>query len=390
MNNNYRGIEVYLDRPLYAEEVNVLGDIANDFPKKDFFFEYESSKITVYLNQIDLLGFKRYIEDTTKKYSLGQKYLKKADNIFHRILKKIEKIGSYGIKGKKRLFVGYNQERKVRARKKKAEKRGFHYYAQGNMFSTKNNELPNEFLNEIICGDSKVILKRIPDNCIDLILTSPPYNFGLDYNATEDWHKWRLYFNKLFQIFDQCIRILKYGGRIIVDIQPLFSEYIPSHHVISDFFRKNKMIWKGEILWDKHNYNCKYTSWSSWKSPSSPYLKYTWKFLEIYAKGSLKKAGKREDSDITAEEFKKWVFAKWDVAPERNMQKWEHPAMFPEELVRRAIKLFSFKNDVVLDPFNGVGTTTVVAKRLGRRYVGIDISKEYSDIAKKRLDDETM
>ncbi|MCL5067544.1 MAG: site-specific DNA-methyltransferase, partial [Thaumarchaeota archaeon] len=202
---------------------------------------------------------------------------------------------------------------------------------------------------------------------------------------SEDGVDWNKYFQKLFQVFDECIRVLKFGGRIIVNTQPLFSDYIPSHHIISNHFIEKKLIWKGEILWEKNNYNCKYTAWGSWKSPSNPYLKYTWEFLEVFQKGSLKKEGIKEDIDITGDEFKKWVVAKWTIAPERNMKKYNHPAMFPEELVARSLKLFSFKNDIVLDPFNGVGTTTAVAKKLGRRFLGVDVSKEYCSVAEKRL-----
>ena len=245
--------------------------------------------------------------------------------------------------------------------------------------------MPPELINQIICGDSVEVLKTFPDNSIDLVFTSPPYNFGLEYEGQDDAHKWKNYFNKLFDIFDECIRTLKYGGRIAVNIQPLFSDYIPSHHIISNYFMNRQMIWKGEILWEKNNYNCKYTAWGSWKSPSNPYLKYTWEFIEIFSKGSLKKEGNAEDVDITADEFKKWVVAKWNIAPERNMKEYNQPAMFPEELALRVIKLFSFAGDVVLDPFNGVGTTTAVAQKVNRRFVGIDISQEYCNIAKKRL-----
>ena len=186
-------------------------------------------------------------------------------------------------------------------------------------------------------------------------------------------------------MLDQCVRVLKYGGRIVVNVQPLFSDYIPSHHVISNYLMSKKLMWKGEILWEKNNYNCKYTAWGSWRSPSNPYLKYTWEFLEVFCKGTLKKAGDPADADVTADEFKKWVVAKWSIAPERDMKKYGHPAMFPEELASRVLKLFSFQKDVVLDPFNGAGTTTVVAKKLQRRFVGIDISPEYCRSAERRL-----
>lgn len=82
------------------------------------------------------------------------------------------------------------------------------------------------------------------------------------------------------------------------------------------------------------------------------------------------------------------VYAKWDIATEGNMKKFNHPAMFPEELVIRLLKLFSYQGDIVLDPFNGVGTTTLVAYKLGRKYIGIDISEDYCKTAEKRLKHE--
>jgi DNA modification methylase len=267
----------------------------------------------------------------------------------------------------------------------KRQKRHLYYYAENSNFSKENNDLPKEFLDKIIVGDSEEILKGIPNNSIDLIFTSPPYNFGMDYDNNEDDVDWNDYFGKLFRIFNECIRVLKYGGRIIVNIQPSVSKYVPSHHIISNYFMQNKMIWRNEIIWDKNNYNCEYTAWGSWNSASSPYLKYTWEFLEVFSKGDIKKPSEHKESDLNGDEFKKWVYAKWDIAPETNMKKFGHPAMFPEELAKRAIKLFSFKGDIVLDPFNGVGTTTKVAKQYNRHYLGIDISKEYCNVAEKRL-----
>jgi len=282
--------------------------------------------------------------------------------------------------------MSHNKERKVKDRKEKEKHRGKFFYAKGDGFIKENNDLPDQFVNKIICGDSVSVLKDVPNNSIDIIVTSPPYNFGLDYENSQDSVDWNDYFNILFNIFDECIRVLKYGGRFIVNVQPLFSDYIPTHHIISNYFMSKKLIWKAEILWEKNNYNCKYTAWGSWKSPSNPYLKYTWEFIEVFCKGNLKKEGLKENADINSEEFKKWVVAKWSMAPEKNMIKYKHPAMFPEELVARSLLLFSFKNDIVLDPFNGAGTTTFIAKVLGRRYLGIDISKKYCQTAQDRVD----
>jgi DNA modification methylase len=279
-------------------------------------------------------------------------------------------------------------ERKVIERKKKEKIRG------GTKHLKHTIEVPetdiSKFLNKIICGDSEIILKDFPDNCIDIIVTSPPYNFGLQYNNNKnnDAIYWNEYFEKLNRIWRECYRILKPGGRICVNIQPLFSDYVPTHHIISKHLLDLGLLWKAEIIWEKHNFNCKYTAWGSWKSPSMPYMKYTWEFIEVFCKETHKKIGEKSKIDITENEFKKWVYAKWDIAPEKNMKKYNHPAMFPEKLVKRLLKLFSYQEDVVLDPFNGVGTTTLVAYKLKRKYIGIDISNEYCRIAEERLKNE--
>ncbi len=349
------------------------------FPKKEFFLEHVDSTIRVNLNLLDLERLGKVVTEIGDKFPLG------TPNPFEIVKKRIEEIGSYGIKSGKRSFVTYNSERKVKGRKKKVEERGSYFYALGNTFSRKNNELPEEFLDTISVGDSQEALKKLPDNCVDLVFTSPPYNFGLDYGEHKDGVNWNEYFDKLFGVLNECIRVTKYGGRIAINVQPLYSDFIPIHHIISEFFMKNKMIWRNEILWEKNNYNAKYTAWGSWKSPSNPYLKYTWEFIEVFSKGDLKHTGKSADADITDKEFKEWVNAKWSIAPERNMKEFGHPAMFPEKLAERVIKLFSFQKDIVLDPFNGVGTTSKVAKMFNRHFVGFDVSEEYVDIAKKRL-----
>ncbi|MEW6685395.1 MAG: site-specific DNA-methyltransferase [Candidatus Edwardsbacteria bacterium] len=376
-NSNYKIIKIHVGN--IKENITTIEQLFSLYPKEDIFFEVANGDLTINLRQIDFSDFRRKIQ------SLIENSDDRVSQLLNSILSNIEKIKSYGLKGRKRLYVGYNKERKVKGREEKEKERGIYYYTRGNTFSKQNNEVPERFINKIIMGDSEEILKKFPDNCVDLIFTSPPYNFGLEYENHKDGTNWNAYFDKLFKIFAECIRVLKYGGRIIVNVQPLFSDYIPIHHILSDFFMKQKMIWRGEIIWDKHNWNCKYTAWGSWKSPSNPYLKYTWEFLEVFCKGDLKKEGDSKNIDISDEEFKKYVIGKWDIAPERNMKEYGHPAMFPENLVERILKLFSYKEDVILDPFNGVGTTTAVAKRLSRKYIGIDTSEKYCKKAEHRL-----
>ena len=310
----------------------------------------------------------------------------KYNPLIQKTIEELYKIRSFSSSNGKIVFKSFNKYKRVKNKKENSKKRlAYEYYKKE--FSKTNNELNKKFINKIHCADSLDIIKKFPDNCIDIVLTSPPYNFGINYENTNDVNIWEDYFNKLFNIFRECVRVLKDSGRIIINVQPMFSDYIPTHHLISNFFLKEGLIWKGEIIWEKNNYNCKYCTWGSWKSPSSPYLKYSWEFVEIFCKNSLKKEGDKNNIDIDSEEFKKWVYGKWSIAPERNMKKYKHDAMFPEELVKRLLKLFSYKNDIVLDPFNGAGTTTKVAKQLNRKFIGIDISEEYCKTAEDRLND---
>ena len=383
LSDKYRNLQLNINSQSFLSKhldsgIDTLNSV---FRPDDFFVSRSKEGLDIWLREINLSSleclFQSQKSEPTKK-------------LFELIYDEVAKIRSYGIKGDKRLYVGYNKERKVLQRKNKEICRGKHYYANDNEFEIHSNQLPDEYRDQIVCGDSYEILKKLPDNCIDLVFTSPPYNFGLDYETSDDAVDWDAYFNKLFAILNECIRVLKYGGRLVINVQPLFSDYIPSHHIISAHLMNQKMIWKGEILWEKNNYNCKYTAWGSWKSPSSPYLKYTWEFVEVFCKGSLKKTGKSSNADIDTDSFKEWVVAKWSIAPERNMNKFQHPAMYPVELARRVILLFSFRNDTVLDPFNGTGTTCVAAKAHNRTYLGIDVSQQYCDMSKSRLSKQSQ
>ncbi len=352
-----------------------LDDFLQEFGDGLFYEANGDQCFNLFVSTID---FRRLAEKTA---GLDESSPNQDKAIAEALCSELYKVRSYGLRAGKRVYAGYNNERKVKGRKTKAARRKPSRTASG----LSDRELPTEFENRIACGDSLDVLKRLPDNCVDLMLTSPPYNFGLDYEASEDADRWQDYFDKLFAILDETIRVLKHGGRLVINIQPLFSDYIPTHHVISHGLLERGMLWKGEILWEKNNYNCKYTAWGSWKSPSSPYLKYSWEFLEIFCKGTRKHVGETSDIDITADEFKQWVYGKWSIAPERRMQDYGHPAMYPETLAMRVLKLFSYQGDLILDVFNGVGTTTAVAKKLGRRYLGIDVSPEYCRIAEDRV-----
>ena len=240
-------------------------------------------------------------------------------------------------------------------------------------------------MNEIICSDSLVALKEMDDESVDIVLTSPPYNYGMEYDPHDDDGDADEYLEKILAVFVECKRVLKSGGRLIINIQPNYKQYFPTHHKITQRMINEGMIWRGEIIWLKNNLR-KLTAWGSWKSPSCPYLSYPFEFIEVFSKDTLKHSGNKENIDITKDEFIKYVNGHWSMAPETKMKDYGHPAMFPEELVERCLKLFSYKSDVVLDPFNGAGTTTYVAHKLGRKYIGIDMSQEYCKVAQERID----
>lgn len=240
-------------------------------------------------------------------------------------------------------------------------------------------------MNEIICSDSLIALKEMDDESVDIVLTSPPYNYGMEYDTHDDDGDADEYLEKILAVFVECKRVLKSGGRLIINIQPNYKQYFPTHHKITQRMIGEGMVWRGEIIWLKNNLR-KLTAWGSWKSPSCPYLSYPFEFIEVFSKDTLKHPGNKEDIDITKDEFIKYVNGHWSMAPETKMKDYGHPAMFPEELVERCLKLFSYKGDVVLDPFNGAGTTTFVAHKLDRKYIGIDMSQEYCKVAQERID----
>ncbi|MDE6476743.1 MAG: hypothetical protein K2L48_00865, partial [Mycoplasmoidaceae bacterium] len=169
------------------------------------------------------------------------------NKIIKKFINESKKIKNYQPKNGKRYYEDVRNEKKVLNRQKKAAKRqGYNSFAK--KFSTEENLVPNEFLNKIICNDCLSVLKTMPSNCVDAIITSPPYNFGIDYALHNDAQKWKDYFNKLNDIFKEWVRVLKYGGRIIINIQPLYSDSIPTHTIISNMLFNLGLIWKTEII----------------------------------------------------------------------------------------------------------------------------------------------
>lgn len=346
--------------------------------KKDYFNVH---KIKIHVNDIDkkiinLLDPKNFVIEGEYFYfkKIKGKFIDN-NSIFSSLVSEINM--EYNSSNGYRVYdKNIRNDRKVVRKQKKSN----------NTEKALSNLFPKELENKVLCDNSLNVLKTIPSNSVDAIITSPPYNFGINYGNYYDSKDWNDYFEFMSNLIVEIYRVLKSGGRVVWNVQPLFSDYVPVHHIFSNIFLKNNFIWRNEIIWEKNNYSARYTSWGSWLSASSPYLKYTHEFIEVFSKESIvHKNDNNTKSDLDADEFKKAVIGRWSIAPERKMKEFGHDAMFPEKLVERAMKIFTHPGDLVIDPFGGVGTTALVAKKNNRRFLSIDISTEYTKTAKKRL-----
>jgi site-specific DNA-methyltransferase (adenine-specific) len=221
----------------------------------------------------------------------------------------------------------------------------------------------------------------IPDNSVGLAFTSPPYNVGKDYD--EDMSLER-YLDLIKRVGTEVHRVLKPGGRFIVNVANLGRKpYIPLHAFFYQIHSQIGFLPMGEIIWQKGrgaNGSC---AWGSWRSARAPRLRDLHEYLLVFAKGSFTRPDKGT-SDLSPEEFTEGTLSVWEIMPV-SAKKVGHPAPFPVELASRVIKLYSYVDDVVLDPFIGSGTTAVAAKQHGRHYVGFDVSREYCRLAEERI-----
>ena len=247
----YKEITIDLKSTPKQREKLAIMELNSFFNPRDFNIDLKDQKMTLNLRALDVQQF------TLIKNTVEADLETENQSLLTSIEKSIYSIKNYGIKNGKRVFVDFDSERKVKNRALKEGRRGKYFYATNSKYIDQNTDFPESFQNQIICGDSQQMLEKLPNNCVDLVFTSPPYNFGLDYEGGEDDHNWDIYFKKLFRTLDECIRVLKFGGRLIINVQPLFSDYIPSHHMISQHLMRRKLIWKGEVLWEKNNYNCR-------------------------------------------------------------------------------------------------------------------------------------
>ena len=240
---------------------------------------------------------------------------------------------------------------------------------------------------KIIHGNAFNELESMDDGSVNLIITSPPYNLSINYENYDDTLNEENYLNSMNFVWEECERVLCKGGRLCINIgenkrqniaKPTYSEFI------RQCTQEHKMLYRGTIIWNK-NSSAKHCAWGSWKSASNPHIVPRHEYIIIFSKGEYKLEGK--NSDMTKEEFMEYTRSVWSIGTE-SKKKIGHPAPFPVELPYRLIKFYSFPNQVVLDPFAGSGTVGVACKRLNRRYILIDNSEEYCELARKRIEAE--
>lgn len=239
-------------------------------------------------------------------------------------------------------------------------------------------------------GDALEVLWGLPAESIGLIVTSPPFNLGKDYDGPNDDLAQMSYETWLFSMLGRCQRLLEAGGRLAVnlplDVNLSFTDgkrvkgKYPS--LLSTNSLRRSWLYNTTILWLERNIS-KRTAWGSWMSASNPWVNTAAEVIQVWSK-TQRQRSRKGTSTIGRDEFIDWTLGLWDF-PGESAKRIGHPAPFPEELPYRLIQLFSYQEDTILDPFVGSGTTCVVAKRLGRKSIGIDSNSDYLDKAIARL-----
>ena len=256
---------------------------------------------------------------------------------------------------------------------------------------------------KIIIGDSRK-MKEIPDSSVHLVITSPPYWQLKDYGSENQIgfnHSYEEYINNLNLVWNECYRVLHNGCRLCINIGDQFSrsvyygryKVIPIRTEIIKFCEIIGFDYMGAIIWQKPttmNTSGGASVMGSFPYPRNGIIKIDYEFILVFKKpGEAPKVSKelKEKSKLSKEEWNEYFNGHWNFNGERQT---EHLAMFPEELPKRLIKMFSFVGDTVLDPFLGSGTTMLAAKNLGRNSIGYEINPDFLNIIKKKVGiDET-
>lgn len=231
-------------------------------------------------------------------------------------------------------------------------------------------------------------IRAIKRNSIDLIITSPPYNVQIEYSLHDDTASYVDYLDFTKSWLKKCLLLSKDDGRFCLNI-PLDKNKGGQQSVYADITSIAKKVgwnYHSTIIWNEQNISRR-TAWGSWLSASAPYVIAPVETIVILYKNNWKKTSGSLESDISRDDFMEWTNGVWNFSGE-SKKKVGHPAPFPIELPRRCIKLFTFVGDTVLDPFLGSGSTLIASVQTERKGIGVEIDKNYCELAKKRLINE--
>ena len=244
------------------------------------------------------------------------------------------------------------------------------------------NPIPKEFLNKIFCKSSES-MEELPDNSVHLMVTSPPYNVGKEYDKDFTLEE---YLEFLKKVWKEVYRVLVPGGRACINIANLGRKpYIPLHAFIIRDMLDVGFLMRGEIIWNKASSASPSTAWGSWCSAANPTLRDVHEYILVFSKGTFQRRNiNKRKSTISREEFLEFTKSVWTF-PAVSAKEIGHPAPFPVELPYRCIQLYTYEGEVVLDPFMGSGQTAIAAIKAGRYYVGYDVEEEYVKLAEKRI-----
>jgi site-specific DNA-methyltransferase (adenine-specific) len=246
------------------------------------------------------------------------------------------------------------------------------------------NKIDTSVLDKIFCKSSEN-MDEIPDYSVHLMVTSPPYNVTKEYDKDLTLDEYR---GLLKKIFTETHKKLVTGGRACINLANLGRKpYIPLHSYIIQDMLEIGFLMRGEIIWNKASSASPSTAWGTWLSPANPILRDIHEYILVFSKEAFNRKNlPGKVSTLTRDEFLEFTKSVWTF-PAESAHKIGHPAPFPIELPYRLIQLYTFKDEVVLDPFCGSGSACIAAIKAGRHYIGYDIEEEYVKLAERRIDE---
>ncbi|MGA2368228.1 MAG: site-specific DNA-methyltransferase [Dehalococcoidia bacterium] len=244
------------------------------------------------------------------------------------------------------------------------------------------NKIHGKNINRIFCKSSEH-MSELPDCSVHLMVTSPPYNCGKQYDDDLSLDQYLVLLNG---VFTEVYRVLVPGGRACINVANLGRKpYIPLTSYINKTMQECGFLMRGEILWDKGSSAGSSTAWGTYMKAGNPVLRDVHEYILVFCKQSFTRPNpQKRKSTISREEFLEFTKSVWKFPSERA-GKIGHPAPFPLELPRRLIQLYTFEGELVLDPFAGSGSTCLAALQAKRKYIGYDIDRTYCELATRRL-----